>query len=596
MIRHGESMPPGLSSTLFVTYQPGSTEIDCPPGTELFTEFDNDDGFPVGMGDLTKGPFLAGITNGVFTPLVACDVVNEGATVSCGPIKTPFDFAWYHTDIRPPDPCRRTTVIGRVIDESDNGMSVAGASVSVPGAVPVLTDANGEFSIPNVPAGPNGPRCFSDPFTIRASASKDLSVPPNGALESEEFGVSKLASAVPGGPTDVMDIRLGLEGGAVQGRMLKLSSVVPFVVTPLPGAFIDLFPSAGGRLSDTTDNSGNYSFPDVPQGTYGLDAEFSGELPLPGGGTKFEELFGGLSGNIDFAAKVEVKDFRFTITGAVQVTVEDAFGNRVPHVPVELTAFGGDLGSGFVAPEADCSAFADADGIATFSASDFSCFSREQESLGGVPMGPCEVRVVAFNNGFPRELGTLGPDNGCFVNQHGEFLELTVDVVLPGEPGDVVMIHQSLNGDQLFIPVEYAEPVSRDECFDIHFRLEFDTDRTLATGAPSLISTIAPDPTGLGVELTLECDPFFCTLRRADGTEVYADTSAFGCENRPEGDFTTILIALRPNEFVAAAGGPGPYNMALLSMFGEQVFGFWRRGVWRRGIHSHWIRSFRCGA
>ena len=134
-------------------------------------------------------------------------------------------------------------------------------------------------SIPNVPAGPNGPGCFSNPFSIRAAASKDLD--DSNTLESEEFGVSNLALAVPGGFTDVMDIRLGLAGGAVQGRVLKLSSVDPFVVVPLPGASVDLDPDAGDDQSTMTDNSGNYSFPDVPQGEYDIEAEFSGELPVP---------------------------------------------------------------------------------------------------------------------------------------------------------------------------------------------------------------------------------------------------------------------------------------------------------------------------
>ena len=57
--------------------------------------------------------------------------------------------------------------------------------------------------------------CFANPFSLRASAFEDLSS--DGTPQSAEFGVSKLALAVPGGSTDVMTILLGLEGGAVQG-------------------------------------------------------------------------------------------------------------------------------------------------------------------------------------------------------------------------------------------------------------------------------------------------------------------------------------------------------------------------------------------
>ena len=59
-------MPPGLSSSIFVTFQPGGTEISCPtdPSTEICVTFDNDDGFvnatdsPVDL-DHPDQPFLS---------------------------------------------------------------------------------------------------------------------------------------------------------------------------------------------------------------------------------------------------------------------------------------------------------------------------------------------------------------------------------------------------------------------------------------------------------------------------------------------------------------------------------------------------------
>ncbi len=251
-------MPPGLSSSLFVTYQPGAAEINCPAGVELFTEFDNDDGFPNGPGNLQDGPFLAGITNGVFQELAACEVSGAvegptgfftGGTVRCGPIPLPFDFAWYHSDIRPPTPCPRTTVVGtvRLNDVPMTPVSGATVSVPVPGVGPVSTAADGTFRIPNVPAGPNGTRCFVNPFSIRASASK-------GA----DLGVSKFTPAVSGGITDVGDIKFGISG-VVQGQVIKLTSVVPFVVTPLEGAemSVDTVPSPG--CCPVADFTGRYS-------------------------------------------------------------------------------------------------------------------------------------------------------------------------------------------------------------------------------------------------------------------------------------------------------------------------------------------------
>ena len=423
-------MPPGLSSSLFVTYQPGSTEVECSGGQEIFTEFDNTDGFPNGPGNLTDGPFLAGIENGVFTPLVACEVsgategpsgVFTGGTVRCGPIPLPFDFAWYHTDIRPDLPCPRTTVVGTVRLNNASMDPIAGASVSVPGTAPVTTGADGSFSIPNVPAGPNGTRCFSNPFTIRASASKDLD--DNGTLSSNEFGASSLTPAVPGELTDVGDIKLALSG-MVRGVVRKLSSIDPFIVISLPNTNISVNPQAAGAPTQntTTDGSGNYTVNDLPAGGYTVTADFEGILPLPGGGTAQKTFFGSQDGSIDFDGDLDVVDFRFTSEGSVKVIVQDSSGNLISDALVQVESFGGDVGSGFVAPAGFLSGETNAQGMTT---------------IDGVQMGACEVTAQVFENGeVVVAEGTAGLGDGCFINQHGEQIELTV--VVQGGGGPVV--------------------------------------------------------------------------------------------------------------------------------------------------------------
>ena len=191
----------------------------------------------------------------------------------------------------------------------------------------------------------------------------------------------------------------------------------------------------------------------------------------------------------------------------------------------------------------------------------------------------CLVVQDMFDNAFTAVAELVLPAcawverDGCFVNQHGQLLELEVVARRPGDIDNVEVTQGQSGGvDQILVQVEYSKPFSLDECFDIHFLLEFDTDQNSGTGGPSNIGDIAPNPTGLGVELRLECDPV-CRLTRDDGTEIYQDASSFGCINRPEGDFTTVSIGIRKDEFVAAAGGPGPYDMALLSRFGDDFGG-----------------------
>ena len=195
-------LPPGQSSTLFGTFQPGGTEVSCPDGSGMTVVFDNVDGFSV-----TDAPTFNGIENGVLQPLgEPCTVVDVDTDVEandvddkvqCGPIPTPFKFAWYHTAITS-DPCPRTTVVGSVRADGAATMPVVGATVTIPGVGPVTTGADGSFAVLNVPAGPNGVLCTDNPFAIRASVT-------NGEVASS----SQAVSGVSGGITNLGTITLG---------------------------------------------------------------------------------------------------------------------------------------------------------------------------------------------------------------------------------------------------------------------------------------------------------------------------------------------------------------------------------------------------
>ena len=400
-------MPPGLSSSIFVTYQPGSTEINCPgAGPGLSTTFDNSDAYVAG-----NSPFLAGITNGVFTELVDCDVNTMTDQLNCGPIPTPFDFAWYHVDILNPV-CPRTTALGSVVIGGD---PVAGATVSLPGMPPVQTGNDGIFSIPNVPAGPNGSGCFANPFSLRASA-----------IRGGDSGVSGITPSVPGGSTDLGTIHFGISG-TVQGRAKKLVSVSPFKVNGLPKARVRVDPVAFPECCTSTDGAGNYNVQPVPPGDYFVDASFFGEVTEPDGDRAFNGYRGFQTGNIGFDGAVSVHDFRFTGTGAVQVTLRDVAGAPLNDAFVTLAARGGPLGQGFESAPAQCVGISDAAGEVTLSSENFSCFSQSGGGVPvrGVPQGPCEITVMDSSQNL---IATLGPEQGCFLNQMGELLELDVQI------------------------------------------------------------------------------------------------------------------------------------------------------------------------
>ena len=214
--------PPNLSSSLFVTFQPGGTQVDdCPDG--VMVVFDNVDEY-VNADDLNgpDQPFLSGVIDGAFQQLanvVVGDVDGSGvftpsASGAAGTklkatVPTPFDFAWYQVTV-PLTPCPLTTVIGRVLLNNVAMDPVENAFVTLPGVGPVFTNELGVFGIPNVPAGPNGNRCVTNPFNLSVAASKDID--DSGTLTFNEFGASASTPALPGGITDLGDIKLGITG------------------------------------------------------------------------------------------------------------------------------------------------------------------------------------------------------------------------------------------------------------------------------------------------------------------------------------------------------------------------------------------------
>ncbi len=494
-------MPPGLASTIFVTYQPGGTILDCPgTGPVIMTKFDNVDGFVNTDNPSTDPdqPFLAGITNGVFTPLVFITVIEPdgfggyvpSATGVVGPtlkatVDDPFEFAWYHVDV-PVNPCLRTKVVGRVekvISRHPITNAILecepcrGAFVSVPGVGPVRTDQNGEFCIFGVPAGPNGFLCNIRPFSITASAHMEMNGIPG--IQGEEIGISKTVLAVPGGITDVGVIKKGIFG-TVKGRALKLSSISPFVTLPIyeteeadpdpdtaHGADIDLF-IPGSSTFTQTGPDGSYGFSDVPLTPgNGVDLQlfFNGKLETPTVPPTFVEKnffvdpcgpFGPVGScneaSIDHQGDVDVWNFLLTSTGTIKVTVVDESGAPVEFANVDINNAGGaPLGGGFTAPDGFC--FGNTpqnvgnpllDGMVILP-DDGSCFGGyegggyEGEGGGGVPQGDCFIDVFVFRvGGFLQ--GFAGPEDGCHINTHGDFREVTVVVRPPIPVGDIVQV------------------------------------------------------------------------------------------------------------------------------------------------------------
>lgn len=480
------SMPRGLNSSLFITYQPGGTDIVPPSGGELVTEFDNVDGFLD-----TDVPLFNGVTAdfGVFAPIADCTV--SGLNISC-PLGAdePFHFAWYHTDIiRDPDP--RTTVQGQVFRNRDalgNPINpVNAATVTVAGVGVVLSNAAGNFSIPNVPSRPNG--LPGGPFfNIRATAYRDFDVPADG-LQADEIGISATVPANPGGITNVGPIVLADLGGTVHGRVTALTSLSPFA---FEGVATDLSLTQGGAtIFESTAEDGNFAFFDVAVGSYELFAD-----PFP--------YVSHFSTNpvfdaIDFVGDTDAVNFAFVGAGQVDLTViaEDT-GLPVSGATVFLSHDEQVLGAGYVSPSTFVGGETDSDGLLSF---------------GGIPLGAFQLDVFGLPIVEIRdENGDLVDPAALQVNAHNELVSLTV--VVPSAPegeGDVSQLRFSFS-DFTEVQIQrfdvfYTQPIVSPTISEARLIFEFDTDSDAATGFGSVIDGFSPPSgsTGLGVDVRLTC-------------------------------------------------------------------------------------------
>lgn len=202
------TQPPGINSSLWVTFQPGGTVIDdCPPGTLVTIMLDNVDGVtntanPIDETDPDQ-PQLYEVIDGAFQGIAPLTVLNADGTVSDPGVPGPklrgtldiaelgtFGFAWYGAGARR-NPCPLTTLNGRVLRDDVNMDPITNALVSVPGIGQVNTDALGVFNLFNVPAHPNSTNCSvnNNPFIYIATAQKDLDNPADG-IQGNEIGLS----------------------------------------------------------------------------------------------------------------------------------------------------------------------------------------------------------------------------------------------------------------------------------------------------------------------------------------------------------------------------------------------------------------------
>lgn len=497
--------PPNLASSLFVTFQPGGTNIEgC---DSLSVIFDNVDGYQnaddpnapsdPSFPDIDGQPFLTGVSDGAFQEVarvIVGDLLPDGSFVPTLPgvtgsklqadVPVPFEFAWYGVVI-PLQPCPPTDVVGRVLLDNVPMDPVVDALVTLPGIGPVLTDATGSFLAPNVPAGPNGPFCFINPFNLSATASKDLDG--NGVLNFTEIGASMTVPAVPGGITDVGDIKLG-QSGTVRGSVMKLNSIDPFLPIPLPEPTMELFFNAQfpPLQSQIGSAAGDYQFNDVPVGGFNsvrIDATFDGVLPLPGGGSAPKFFFGQQFGQIAFEGQVINRDFKFLGHGEILVTVTDELDQPLPGAFVDLFAFGGNF-NGFSAGSEFCFLQTDDNGQALFN----------QANCGDtIPMGGCELFIFddRFGGGeipLPGQEIFINEEDGCFINEHGQLLELGAQLTPPELFGDILNVNFGQAGlvvppdtiDVIEVKVEFDQPF--DSFFDIFFELHIDMDQDPTTG------------------------------------------------------------------------------------------------------------------
>ncbi len=287
--------PPGLSSSMFVTYQPGGTQISCTGGS-FTTTFDNVDLLPVGA-----TPDLYGVENGAFVVVASCAVVDDDSDsevndpddkVVCGPIATPFTMAWYAA-IPPGPPCPLTLV---AVETLCNGIPTPGVSVSIGNGFPACTSSavSAVAGFPNVPAGPSGPACLSNPFEITAVAWDGP-----GSVGTAS------AIAVPGGITAIdVEVCEATEGDVGD---ISFVSVQPAVFSPGIGDV--RYPLLAFEIDFAQD------FPSEPDS----DIEFYFYFSLDGGFVEAYCNFTGVPGGIaDFC---ELNDFDEVLPNPGQMDV-----------------------------------------------------------------------------------------------------------------------------------------------------------------------------------------------------------------------------------------------------------------------------------
>lgn len=465
--------PPGQGSSLFVTFQPGGSQVSGADCDSVVVIFDNSDMMANAEDpSSTDQPGLRGVVDGAFqelTKVFAGDLVggvfeNAATGVNTAPllrgeIPVPFNFAWYAVTV-PANPCPLTIVTGTVLLNNLAMDPVENAKVTIGGVGPVFTNAAGVYSFVNVPAGPNGPNCNSNPFNIAASASKDLDL--SGTLTFDELGGSGAIPAVPAGVTDMGIIKLGLTG-VVQGEVRKLNSIDPFISIPLPGTdmLLDPFGFDAPDILGQTTAAGAYRLENVPTGGFNLFANFDGPLPLPGGGTANKVFSGSDSGSLTFQGQVVSKDFKFLGHGEIELEIRDPGDLPLPDLAVQLFAEGGNF-SGFQAPPMFCFLNTDDEGNAEFN----------QANCGDtIPMGPCQITVFdQFGGefGFFNEL-FIGPEDGCFINEHGQVLLLQETFDPQSLPGDII----SLDFNPAFVRPSGGDPGGSDDIPAFAVRVEF---------------------------------------------------------------------------------------------------------------------------
>ncbi len=145
------------------------------------------------------------------------------------------------------------TVRGNVIDQA--GRSIAGATATLVAPdgdrTQTLTDADGDFLFQNVPIG--------GPYSVEVTADN---------LEASTRGPFTVTA---GGDINLQFILRSLPGaGSIAGSVRRSNNL------PIEGATVRIVAGPARGLTTTTNASGEFNFPALPPGTYGLVATAPG--------------------------------------------------------------------------------------------------------------------------------------------------------------------------------------------------------------------------------------------------------------------------------------------------------------------------------